>query len=291
VDSNDNTGTIEEGKNNAADRDNGSSEGNNGTVGTSNNLTIPAAYTVRHNERNGQFYMQPYNHERAGFGDSILVPDPSAIPEDRLEVARQNPYRNTRKQSGDPGCGNAPIELCTKVLTIYQQHNQYYCITYSLASALFYCGFEEAAKVLAAQAPDLALGDYDTGLFKLKEFMLNLVPLIGRATIYQKKTKRSDKKRRIMTWDNLINEKTIYPTLVIVSSEERGSNHAFCVVDDLIFDSTTPRALKLKMESIRWIFNEVDIKIHEAMRFNQKCNAQGQRDRRMYTRDMKTNWK
>jgi hypothetical protein len=156
---------------------------------------------------------------------------------------------------------------------------------------LFYCGFKEEAKDLAAQAPDLSLGDYDTGLFKLKEFMLNLVPLIGRATLYQKKTKRSDKKRRIMTWDNLINEKTIYPTLVIVSSEKQGSNHAFCVVDDLIFDLTTPRALKLTMESIQWIFNECDIKIHEAMRFNQKCNAPGQHDQRTYTREMKTNWK
>lgn len=43
---------------------------------------------------------------------------------------------------GDPGDGHpAPDHLATKILTIYQQHNDRHCLAFSLASALFHNGF------------------------------------------------------------------------------------------------------------------------------------------------------
>ena len=43
---------------------------------------------------------------------------------------------------GDPGDGHpAPDHLGTKILTIYQQHNDRHCLAFSLASALFHNGF------------------------------------------------------------------------------------------------------------------------------------------------------
>ena len=55
---------------------------------------------------------------------------------------------------GDPCDGfPPPMNLATKIPTIYQQHNQQFCLTYSLASALFYCGFNDEASIRVSFPP------------------------------------------------------------------------------------------------------------------------------------------
>ena len=58
-----------------------------------------------------------------------------------------------------------------------------------------------------------------------------------------------------MTWEVLFADLTPYPTIVIPIQADGTVRHAFCVVDNLIFDSLTPFALKLKRESVLWTFN------------------------------------
>ena len=88
---------------------------------------------------------------------------------------------------GDPCNDNAPESLKTKQRTIYQQHNQKFCLTFSLASALCYCGYNMEAEVLASQAPVFAKYSREEFLRRLLDLMVNLVPLIGRPTIFNKK--------------------------------------------------------------------------------------------------------
>jgi len=94
---------------------------------------------------------------------------------------------------GDAGDGEAPEHLATKVRTLYQQHNNNFCLTYSLASALFHCGFLDAAFLLASQAKVFASLHFEDSLSKLKEFMVNLVPEIGQPTLYGVRTKKNKK--------------------------------------------------------------------------------------------------
>ena len=50
--------------------------------------------------------------------------------------------------------------------------------------------------------------------------------------------------------------------------KDGSSNHAITVVNDLVFDSTQPRAMKLKMETLDWICGKGGINyILEAFRF------------------------
>ena len=95
---------------------------------------------------------------------------------------------------GDAGNGEAPEHLATKVPTIYQQHNNSFCLIYSLASALFHCGFLDAAFLLASQAKVFASLHFEDSLSKLKEFMVNLVPEIGQPTLYGVRTKKTKTK-------------------------------------------------------------------------------------------------
>jgi len=175
-----------------------------------------------------------------------------------------------------PRIGNAnivtgpPHASCTSVPTLYQQHNNRFCITYSLASALFYCNFVEPAKWLAECARPFSQMDFDMAISELRELMQNFVPLIGLPTIYGRKTKRHNRFKREMPWDDLFCDITPYPTLVIPVLPNGDTSHALCVVDDLIFDSITQFALRLHADSVKWIFNDSIPDIFLALRFQTK---------------------
>jgi hypothetical protein len=191
---------------------------------------------------------------------------------------------------GAPGNGIAPDYLSTNVGTLYQQHEKSYCLTYSMASALFYCEFTEAAKWLASQAPIFSGMDYTTSITRFRSLMEFCVPIIGQPTIYGKRTARHNRFKRNITWDNLFTDITPYPTLVIPILPNGNATHAFCVVDDLIFDSITPYALKLQMDSVNWVFNDSDSRIFLALRFNKRCNPKGMKKKEDYNRPVTFHW-
>ena len=120
--------------------------------------------------------------------------------------------------------------------------------------------------------------------------MKNLVPIIGLPTLYGIRTKRHSRVKRTLTWEILFSELTPYPTIVIPMLPCGRMTHAFCVVDDLIFDSITPQALQLKKESIDWIFNNDPVTIHHALRFNTKISPAGSRLQGKYDRPITTHW-
>ena len=93
-----------------------------------------------------------------------------------------------------------------------------------------------------------------------------------------------------MAWEDLFVDLMPYPTIIIPTLLDGTMTHAFCVVDDLIFDSITPFALQLKMESVQWIFNGAAVKIYQAIRFNTKASPSGTKVKREYRRHVTLNW-
>jgi len=86
----------------------------------------------------------------------VLAQDVQNLDRSLVKHAQMNPNRwigPSLGDPGDPGNGDAPTILVTNIKTIYQQHLNPFCLTFSLASALFYCGFKSAASDLAGQAP------------------------------------------------------------------------------------------------------------------------------------------
>ena len=184
---------------------------------------------------------------------------------------------------GAPGDGNsAPAYLSTKIATIYQQHSNRFCLTYSLASALFYCGFKDESSVLSSLANTFSMFHFEQAIETLVDFMPSLVPQLGRPTIYQRRTKSRILRR--LTIDDVINDLSPYPTLIIPFVADGNVSHALCVVDDLIFDSITPFALKLQRESFDWIFNNCELKIYLALRFMTKVSPIGSKIETTYQR-------
>ena len=82
------------------------------------------------------------------------------------------------------------------------------------------------------------------------------VPEIARPQIFNQRTRKHYEKTTI-TWDDLISTPTIFPTLVIPMGRDGSLNHAFCIVNDMIFDSTQRHVLQLRREVIDWICGDM----------------------------------
>jgi hypothetical protein len=237
-----------------------------------------------------KYFTARFNNNLKRYLNKTEVADLSTVDPLLLEDAKNQPNVWVSLPLGDAYDEPAPPHLITKVKCLYEQLEQPYCVTYCMANALFYCGFDLEARDLAAQAPLLAHLNMAAQLESMKGFLPNLVPLIGGVTIHGKRC-ANNKKKRSFTWSDLLSNITPYPTLVVPTKLGNGRmTHAFCVVDDLIFDSCTPYALKLKMESVNWIFNHKPVDIFMALRFDQKVSPKGNRVRGKYKRQVQHNW-
>jgi hypothetical protein len=131
---------------------------------------------------------------------------------------------------------------------------------------------------------------FDAQIRKVREYMETHVPLIGRPTLFGKRPNSHQRKLRQMTWDDLLLNITPFPTVVIPKLPSGEATHAFCVVDDLIFDSTTECALKLSRDSVMWLFREVFPEIYQVYRFNRKVSPKGCPIRERYDRKVQYHW-
>jgi len=180
----------------------------------------------------------------------------------------------------------APSHLLTSVDLKYVQHENDFCLIYSLCAGLHYMGFEKEAEVLSEEAPKALHQPFEVGIQIVSTFMRNHLPKFGCHHGFGKVKKRRKGNAAISIHD-LCTNKYPYPTVVIPSGKDGSVNHAFCIVDDLVFDSTQERALKLSEETIHWSCgNKGAAGIYAALRFNQPVDSIVG----LFQREMKTNW-
>jgi hypothetical protein len=191
------------------------------------------------------------------------------------------PIGNSRNET-------APADLFSNVPCAYEQGNMNFCLFYSLASALHYVGYVEEAKMIAEQAKLADNLEPRKQTQIMKEKMREICPSIGQFEPFGFFCRKKTKGTRGLSKKDLIQKKTIYPTVVIPEASDFQITHAVCVVDDLIFDSTQKYALKLKAESFNWICgtNLHWKSVKGALRFFQKTSVANP----TYSRQMTTNW-
>jgi len=210
-----------------------------------------------------------------------------------LRKKRRKGTQSVAPPVGDPGFGDAPDYLCTKVVTIYQQHSNPYCLSHSLASALFYCDsrlFRLASEGLVDLGKSIAGIHFDAQIKHVRDYMENHVPILGRPTLFGRRPNTHLRKLRHISWDELLLNITPFPTLVIPKLPSGRATHAFCVVDDLIFDSTTPTALKLCRDAVKWLFGETFPEMYQVIRFNGKVSPKGYVVSERYVRPIQYHW-
>ncbi len=145
--------------------------------------------------------------------------------------------------------------LVTSVHLEYPKNDLDHCITKGMASCLHYCGAVQPPLELSRLGNTFMHLPKPTAELLLEETMKKIVPCIGTCVVMHKRIrqKRRGKNKVGISMDELINNKTPFPTLVVPCGVDGSLNHAVVVVDDLIFDSTQEHPLKLSRESLDWI--------------------------------------
>jgi hypothetical protein len=185
---------------------------------------------------------------------------------------------------------DAPIELVTDVVSTYRQEVRNFSLCYPMANALVYAGYPIQAYEIYKEADRVASSGSEQQIGKLTQAMQAIIPVIASPTIFILRITTNNRKKRRLTWDLLFNERSQYPTIIILGEHE----YAFCVVDDLIFDSITSRALRLCMESVRWLCGGQEPSIKSAYRYGTKYSSPGtpkkHRTKGVYKHTPRENW-
>jgi hypothetical protein len=110
-------------------------------------------------------------------------------------------------------------------------------------------------------------------------------PDIGGVIAFNQHSKRR-KMNRISLDELVLQNKTIFPTMVIPRTNDGSAGHAVAVVDDIIFDATQSHAMKLSRKSFEWICGKHGVGgIERALRFEKPYKT-----KKRYARTMAKNW-
>ncbi len=178
----------------------------------------------------------------------------------------------------------APPNLITSIRVKYQQGDWNQCLFKATASALHYCGRSEAASRVSNAAPTVQYLSREKAILSLREKVMLHAPEIGGVIAFNQHRKR--RKMNCLSLEELVQNKSIFPTMVIPRANDGSASHAVVVVDDIIFDATQSYALKLCQESFEWICGKDGVGgIERAVRFKKP-----EKTEKRYGRTMRKNW-
>jgi hypothetical protein len=147
----------------------------------------------------------------------------------------------------------APALIVTRVGLSFAQGRNDYCLPYSVASAMRYIGLRNEAERVASQAGLLKQYPGDVALAKVVELIREFAPQIGGYKLFNTKTKKKKKAAHNMELDDLVRQRTPYLTIVQPIGSDGSQDHIVTVVDDLIFATRLPLALKLSRQAFQWV--------------------------------------
>jgi hypothetical protein len=145
----------------------------------------------------------------------------------------------------------APSLIRTKVGVSFPQGNKEYCLTFSVASAMRYIGLRTEAEKVGAHAGRMNKYPGDLALSKVVELVRECAPQIGGYKTFNPNTKK--KVAQKLSLDDLVRHRTPCLTIVQPIGNDGSNDHIVTVVDDLVFDTRFPVALKLSRQAFQWI--------------------------------------
>ena len=176
--------------------------------------------------------------------------------------------------AGSSRLEEAPDSILVKGTHIrYPQGTQNLCLLKSLISALYYMGLRQESGQLYNLRWTYFTAPMDMGLKMIKADMAKHAKCIGMSTslCVPRELAGPSKKKRIkrISLKDLMEDLHPYPTVVILEGKDGQVDHAVCIVDNIIFDSTQQYALRLNMDSFNWICGDGGCQgIYVAFRFH-----------------------
>ena len=196
----------------------------------------------------------------------------------RLAIRMENSWLHIPAGNARDPADTPPPQLLSTVVVQYNQGSRNLCLVKSLASALHYMELHQEAGKMNTVSNKLDNLGLLEACRSIKQYMKKFVPCIGVGTQFNTPRQFGSRTAKTvnnkMTLKDLVGTRTEFPTVVIPKGRDGSVNHAVCVVDDLIFDSTQAFALKLTLPSFHWICGDCGCEeVYYAIRFQRSFSA------------------
>ena len=159
---------------------------------------------------------------------------------------------------------------------------------FSVSNALKYMGYEEAA----SEARELAWVWRIVPMVKVIECVSQLLeryaPHMAQSIIYN--AARHGKRKTELTWQEFCAARDAFLWLVFPVDTDGTCCHSFTAVDDLIFDTSTNKALKRTMETVKFICGGKELEFVARHFCVQSSNVSARQGHKMYDRLPQSNW-
>ena len=215
----------------------------------------------------------------------VNVRKPELVPYDWVRKNFSETFINELKRKSDrpgfivvpPGRARAKskkMKMFTEVAPSmqYLQHDKKHCLHYSFASALYFLNFKKVAQIIQQDAFRSAEWvDSWTSILKImKEHLSFLQPV-----------RYGDRQL------NPLEDKSRYPTLMILIGTDGFVDHAVTTVGDWLFDSNRETAEKISLEILDWCVSndeesEKFVGVSKAYRFIERDIPKKKRNRYEY---------
>ena len=130
-----------------------------------------------------KFWIEPLDKNTQGHSIS-LAKAREIYPDKYLELIKILTGKNFQNPVGAPGDSNPPPGITSKVRLSFPQGDLPYCLGHSLASALHYCGFQQASLFFFCNAALLSNLPVDRAMFLVRHFMECFAPSISNPTLF-----------------------------------------------------------------------------------------------------------
>ena len=145
---------------------------------------------------------------------------------------------------------------------VFPQGCQWVCLPYCLANALYYTGLRREAGRLTSEGYKYAHSYRHVALHALQMWMSTNVKSMGRAETFPRE-KKPLSVAQLLAW------RDTFPKVALLADAEGESNHAICLIDDLIFDSSCHNAVAANAESLEYLFERPPTSVICVLYFNQ----------------------
>jgi hypothetical protein len=112
----------------------------------------------------------------------------------------------------------------------------------------------DAVRTVAAAAPNFVGLPGDVAIKRLRAIMMGVLPQMGQCMVWNVQKRRRNQPRKEMLVGEIVQSMTPQLTVVHPKGMDGSSDHAVCVVDDIVFYARFTYALKLREESFDWVW-------------------------------------
>ena len=240
----------------------------NSIVSFLGNLQTKEARTRSETSKNPSLNTQLFNTVGFWFDEKngifkrgkVAATDLTSYGEYFLEVVKAlGPIRMNAQPVMAASVYGVPMRLRTEVPMRLPAEGCRLCLAYSVAGALEYMGKPEAARLAREASFKWCNSPPDVAIALMEKLFAQFIPEVARPVVYGRY--KTGRKTVQVTLEHIFEQSDGWLWVVFPTSNDN-ANHSFCAIDNLVFDTAAPKALRRSKVTADFLYGDAVTHVH-----------------------------